>query len=174
VNIGLCARVLEDYDRAETVLREALAVATGSGHAVLIGISATSLGYVMLARRDLTSARSFLRQALDVVHGMEIAGWTASALNLAAAIAAAGGDDRTAAQLWGTVDAWLENNPYRPEADEQHVRQRFEQRARLALEPSQFVTATEDGRQMTAQQALQLATRAADATTSGDSLQRAG
>ena len=65
---------------------------------------------------------------------------------------------------------FAKNDPYRPEADEERVRQRFEEGARLALVPSEFATAAEDGRKMTPEQALQLAMATADAITGGDSL----
>jgi predicted ATPase len=156
-NIGLSARALGDYDRAERALQEALEVATRSGNAVFIGNSAVGLGYVILARGDLAGARSSGRQGLDVLGELGNPVWTASALGLSAAINAAAGDDLSAARLWGAVDGLLEGAESSVEADDERARRTFEPRARSALGTSRFAAAAEEGRRMPVAEALQLA-----------------
>jgi predicted ATPase/class 3 adenylate cyclase len=156
-NIGLCARALGDWDRAERALREALEVATDAGNTVFIGNSAVGLGYVMLARGDLPSARSFLRQGLEAVAELGNPGWTGSALNLAAAISAAGGDDPSAARLWGAADVLLEIAESPVEADDERVREAFEPRTRTALGASRFAGLAEEGRRLPVEGAVRLA-----------------
>ena len=154
-NIGLCARALEDYDRAEWALREALAVATLAGHSVFIGNSAAGLGYVMLGQGDLDAARSWLRQGLDVFVEIANPTWTASTLNLAAAIAVSGRDNLTAARLWGAVDVLLRETI--SEGADTLVRKRFEPAARSALGAGPFEAAVAEGRRMPVDEAVRLA-----------------
>ena len=156
-NIGLCARALGDQDRAERALREALEIATGAGNAVFIANSAIGVGYVMLARGDLASARLFLHQGLDVVAELGNPGWTGSALNLAAAISATGDDFESAARLCGAADALLEIAESPVEADDERVRKAFEPGTRSALGASRFAALAEEGRRLPAEEAVLLA-----------------
>jgi predicted ATPase len=157
-NLGLSARALEDHDRAERALSEALEVATRASYAVFIGNSATSLGYVMFARGELDRARPFLRQGLEVFAEIGNAGWTASAVSLAAAIASAEGDDHTAALLRGSVDVLLETEGARLDPVDEPIWDGVDERARSALGPAEFASMVDDGRSMSLQQALQIAT----------------
>ena len=157
-NLGLTARALEDYDRAERAFGEALEIATRSGFAVFIGNSATSLGYVMFARGDLNRARPFLGQGLELLGELGNPAWTASALSLAAAIASAEGDDPTAARLRGAVDVLLETEGARLDAVDEPIWGGVEEQARSVLGPNEFAGAVDEGRRMTVEEAVQLAT----------------
>ena len=159
-NIGLAARALEDYDRAESALRESFDVATRAGFAVFIGISATGLGYVMLARGELGAARSRLRQGLEVLVELANPQCTASALNLAAAIAVVGAEYRTAARLWGAVDALLADAAS-PEVPDERVRESFEAVAQSALGSGEFGAVLQEGHQLPLAQALESAMQTA-------------
>jgi predicted ATPase/class 3 adenylate cyclase len=161
-NIGLSARALEDYDRAESALRECLELAVPAGNAVFIGNAAIGIGYVMLARGRLDRARSWLIQGLDALFPLENPAWTASALNLAAAIAVQEGDQVAAARLWGAVDGLL-GDTIVAEVPDTLVRERFEGAARSALGPDEFEARVANGRQMAAELALALALEVAGA-----------
>jgi tetratricopeptide (TPR) repeat protein len=156
-NIGLAARALEDYDRAERALVESLEVATRAAYAVIIGNAATGLGYVMLARNELDRARSLLAKGLNVLAEVANPPWTASALNLAAAVAVAEGDNRAAARFWGAVDA-LVGDAIPLEVPDERVRRKFEGVARAALEPGEFDAALEEGRHLPLEQVVEFVT----------------
>ena len=155
-NIALCARALEDYERAESALREALEAARAADHAVLVGNAAIGLGYVMLARGDLDEAQQWLGQGMDVLTEIGNPGWTASALNLAAAIAAWGADEVTAAQLWGAADALVDDPSALEEADAR-VREEFQALARSKLGAFQFAGEVDKGRRMPLGEAIRAA-----------------
>ena len=159
-NIGLCVRALEDWDLAENALREAYDVATHGGHSVIAGNAAAGLGYVALGRGDLELARSWLGRGLGVIAEIGNPEWTASALNLAAAITSAAGDARTSAHLWGTVDAL--RNPLWATAGDGLVRQRFEPVARKALGQPAFAAAAAEGKALPLADGVQLAQTVAD------------
>ncbi len=158
-NIGLSARELEDYDRAETALREALEVATGARHGVIIGNSANTLGYVLFARGDMEGARSLFLHGIEALKEIENPVWICSALNLMALISAERGDDRDAAVLWGAVDALLEGvgRTQLAEEPEARARQQVEPHVRASLGPVALATATEEGRGLALAQAVELA-----------------
>ncbi len=167
-NLGLCAQALGEYERAEAALREALEIAIRSGHAVLIESSAVSLANVTLARGDLARSRSLLRQAIAVVPGLGNPEWTASALNLSAAISSAGDDHARAARLWGAADALREQTESLEDVVDRGVRARFEPGARSALGSSDFEAAYLDGRRLQVEHALQLAIETAGAQAQKD------
>jgi predicted ATPase len=154
-NVGLCARALEDWDRAGTALRESLEVATQSGHAVLIGNAATGLGYVALARGELGAARSWMRQGLEVLAEVANAAWTASAFNLAAALSVAAGDDSFAGQLWGASDALI-GDASLLEVPDARVRDKFQAEARYRLGEQEFAAMVTTGARLAVAEAVQV------------------
>ncbi len=158
-NIGLSARELGDYDRAEAALREALELATGARHGVLIGNSANTLGYVLLARGDVEGARSLFLHGIEALKELDNPVWICSALNLMALISAERGDDRDAALLWGAVDALLEHagRTQLPEDLEVQARAQEEPRVWASLGQVERAAATGEGRGLAREQAIELA-----------------
>ena len=105
---------------------------------------------------DLDQAQQWLGQGMDVLTEIGNPGWTASALNLAAAIAAWGADEVTAAQLWGAADA-LVDDPSALEGADARVREEFQALARSKLGASQFAGEVDKGRRMPLDEAIRAA-----------------
>jgi predicted ATPase len=156
-NLGLAARALGEAERSERAFAEALDVASGAGHTVIHGASALNLGYMLLARGDLDRARSLLQQGLEAFRAVGDPTWTAEALNLAAAIGAASGDDQSAALLWGTVDALLESAGTSLDEIDAEARDNVEPGVRSRMGDDQFKAAVREGRRLPVEQALRLA-----------------
>ena len=114
----------------------------------------------MLARGELGAARSRLRQGLEVLVELANPQCTASALNLAAAIAVVGAEYRTAARLWGAVDALLADAAS-PEVPDERVRESFEAVAQSALGSGEFGAVLQEGHQLPLAQALESAMQTA-------------
>jgi hypothetical protein len=94
-----------------------------------------------------------LGQGLEVLVEVGNPAWTASGLNLAAAIAVVEGDSSTAARLWGAAEVLLGEGV----SDDELVRKRFEPAARSALGAGPFEAAVAEGRRIPMDEAVRLA-----------------
>jgi hypothetical protein len=68
---GLVARQREDYDQAERLLQEALAVRRDLGSDVDVAISLNSLGGLARVRQDYDAAEWYFREALDLARTID-------------------------------------------------------------------------------------------------------
>jgi tetratricopeptide (TPR) repeat protein len=153
-NLGNSARAFGDAERAERAFAEALEVASRAGHTVIIGASALNLGYMLLARGALDRARSLLQQGLEAFRQVGDPTWTAEALNLAAALSAAEGEDEAAALLWGAVDSLLEEAGTALDEIDAQAREVAEPAVRSTLGVDGFEAAARKGRRLLVEQAL--------------------
>jgi len=81
----------------------------------------------------------------------------AEGVNLVASIAAAEGDTRGAALLWGAVDAALADAKTSLDAIDAQARERFEPAARRSLGASRFEAAAGEGGRLRIEQAIEIA-----------------
>jgi hypothetical protein len=100
--------------------------------------------------------------------------WMAEGVNLVASIVAAEGDSRTAALLWGAVDAALADAHTSLDAIDAQARERFEPDAHRSLGPAGFEAAANEGQRLRVEQAIDVASSSLSAGSwAGDAVDQA-
>jgi predicted ATPase len=173
-HLGLAARGLGDIDLAERAFAEALEVASDADHAVLAAASSLNLGYVVLFRGDHPRARMLAARGVRLFREIGDARWMAEGVNLVASIVAAEGDSRTAALLWGAVDAALADAHTSLDAIDAQARELFEPDAHRSLGPAGFEAAANEGQRLRVEQAIDVASSSLSAGPwAGDAVDQA-
>jgi predicted ATPase/DNA-binding SARP family transcriptional activator len=144
----------KEYDRARGLLERSIEIHLRFGHRENVALSACRLGAVTVALGDLGAARLHLQTGLTEWRGLGSRRGLATALTGFAHLAAAEGDMARAAHLFGASEALREalNFPLAPVWREEHER-RIEA-VRSALTEQEFARAWQDGRRMTADEAI--------------------
>jgi predicted ATPase len=156
-HLALSAQGLGDTNLTEQAFAEALEAAIDADHAVLAAASSLNLGYVVLFRGDHPRARSLAGRGLRLFREIGDARWMAEGVNLVASIVAAEGDSRTAALLWGAVDAALADAQTSLDAIDAQARERFEPAVHRSLGAIRFEAVASEGRRLRVEQAIEIA-----------------
>lgn len=158
-NIGELTRIHGDDERAQAAYEECLLVVRESGEKRREAMSMNNLGCVMMRRGDAQRAEQLFRNALTkrLEVGYDRRGCLTNVLFLAGAIAA-NGDPWRAARLFGAVKALLEPMGIELEPADQPEYERDYRFVRSQLDDATFDACWHDGRRMSFEQMVALAT----------------
>lgn len=155
-NLGWTAYLQGNYERAAVLAEEAIALVRHRGYVshLLVGLENLAEAELALDRRE--AARLHLIECLELARTAQHVEATAMCLEMTAALLFAGHDTEAAARLAGAADALLEqiDLTLHPATRRRRVAFRADLRAR---EPGSAEQWREQGRQLTADEATELA-----------------
>ena len=154
INLGSVALYDGDYDRAETMLDESLALSREGGYREGVGWALNQLGVVAYRRGDLERAERLLRESLAVHKDLGDMWRVASVLEALAETAGARKRFELSARLFGAADVLRETigAPVPPCERAEHDRVTASVRARMGDE--EFSRLRAEGRAMTLEEAF--------------------
>lgn len=158
-NLGELTRIHGDDERAQAAYEACLLVVRESGEKRREAMSMNNLGCVMMRRGDAQRAEQLFRSALTtrLEVGYDLRGCLTNVLFLAGAIAA-NGDPRRAARLFGAVKTLLEPMGIELEPADQPEYERDYTFVRSQLDDATFDACWNEGRAMSFEQMVALAT----------------
>ncbi len=151
-NQGYAAIILGDYERAESVLREALSFFDPDDYQAIFLL--LNLGLALLGQARVADARSAFRHALD--RGRHERETTLYALEGLANVAAAEGNDLRAARLWSASEEIRNRTGAKLARAEQELHDRAVPAARERAGAEAFDRAWADARLLSEEQAVAL------------------
>ena len=154
LNLGVLARLLGDVDKAVAFFEEGRALSEAAGDSYTLGFYLTNLAHLALQQGDGSAAAEYCRQSLVIWRDLQDTHNVAMAVeSLAWAVGAQGHAER-AARLFGAAEALRElvGTALLPHWQADHDRARAA--AQAALGERAFARAWEEGRAMTAEQAI--------------------
>jgi predicted ATPase/DNA-binding SARP family transcriptional activator len=156
-DLSLIELVLGDVGAAIARCEEALALARMGGTPQLVAACLRSLAAAIVIRGELDRAQALVEESLSIVRRLNEPRAVAECLETAAGIAAAGGEGARAAALFGAAEAVLESIGARRTPERQPWIDVYQEAARLKLEPGQFEEEQARGRELTLEEAIDLA-----------------
>jgi tetratricopeptide (TPR) repeat protein len=157
-DLGLIELVLGDVGAAIERCEEALALARLGGTPQLVAACLRSLAAAIVIRGELDRAQSLVEESLSIVRRLNEPRAVAECLETAAGIAAAGGEGARAAALFGAAEAVLDSIGATRTPERQPWIDVYQEAARLKLEPGRFEEESERGRELSIDEAIELAT----------------
>jgi predicted ATPase/DNA-binding SARP family transcriptional activator len=157
-DLGLIELVLGDVGAAIQRCEEALALARMGGTPQLVAACLRSLAAAIVIRGELDRAQSLVEESLSIVRRLNEPRAVAECLETAAGIAAAGGEGVRAAALFGAAEAVLDSIGATRTPERQPWIDVYQEAARLKLEPGRFEEESERGRELSIDEAIELAT----------------
>jgi len=156
-NLGLTAVMTGEYERAEAVYEEAHELFWEVGDRDMAALANNRLGFLALSRDDPDRAEGLCAGAMRELHERARIPGLDFALDVLAGVAAARGEIRRAARLWGAASATREVNniPWLPE--EREMIELYIDAARSLLDEATWHEEREKGRSMTLDQAVSYA-----------------
>jgi predicted ATPase/DNA-binding SARP family transcriptional activator len=157
-DLGIIELVLGDVGAAIERCEEALSLARIGGTPQLVAACLRSLAAAIVIRGELDRAQSLVEESLSIVRRLNEPRAVAECLETAAGIAAAGGEGVRAAALFGAAEVVLEAAGATRTPERQPWIDVYQEAARLKLEPGQFEEEHARGRELTLDEAIELAT----------------
>ena len=151
-NRGYSELVLGNYDAAEPLLRESLALGPARPSHVLL-----NLGLALLGSERPDEARTAFAQSLAEGASSETPEEVLYALEGLASVAASVAEDETAARLWGASEAVRESIGVILAPAELALHERLVPESRMRLGSDRFAAAWAEGKAMPTKQAVELA-----------------
>jgi predicted ATPase len=164
-NLGYIAWLRGDLKTAKTLLEEAIVVARTLDHLFLTCIAQDNLGVVMLDLGDLASSYALGSQVLEYRRAQNDRWGMAFSLENFASLAVEQKDAQCAARLWGVAERLREEIHAPMVASWQSRQERFAARAKSQIGEASFRSASQEGRSMGLEEAVNYAF---DATRSLD------
>jgi non-specific serine/threonine protein kinase len=160
--LGEVARLQERWTDARTCHERALATYRRLGRRALVGITLNNLGATHCETGARETARSCYREAIAVVRELGTTDDIALALDGMGAVAAMSGAWERAALLAGAAEALRESIGSTLEPGDRAFRDRYLAKVREQLDGTRFEAALVEGRAMTLERAVALATDETD------------
>ena len=157
-NLGMVALEQRKYTAARALFEECLAIMRELGDRVGMAIALHSLGEAARAQSDSSAAEALFRESLTILRELGQRGRIVYALEELAAVAAALGGSAHSARLWGAAERLRKEvgAPLAPKERSHHDRHMAAARAALG-DDAAFDQALQEGREMTPEQAVNLA-----------------
>lgn len=152
--LGMSAVSQEDYGAALPLLEESRTVMRNVGYRRGLAKTSSCLGDIALKRGVHAKARVLYEEGLEILRELDDRWWMAWCLEGLAGVAAALGQPRRAARVFGATEAFREEiKGPRPAAHRADYERRVAD-ARSQLDEATFAAAWEEGRTMTPDEAL--------------------
>jgi len=161
--IGYAALLRRDYERAIARFEESLALYQDMGSTLGSGNMLTRLGRALLEQGDHARAWTALTEGLRLTRQAGNWWYIAECLETMAAATAAGGEPMRAARLWGATEALRASLAAPLPPVEQPLYERHIAAARALSDDASFTAAWAEGRALTLERTLALATATATA-----------
>jgi predicted ATPase/RsiW-degrading membrane proteinase PrsW (M82 family) len=157
LNLGRLEVGRGELDRAEELLGEGLGLARGLGDTWSISVGVLNLGRIRLLGGESAAANELLAEAARLAHERGDRRVVSEALQGLAVASLEGGDADRAARLWGAAAALLEETGAAPTAPERELESRFLPRLRETLGEDAFERLWAQGRELSAEDAVETA-----------------
>ena len=156
--LGYAALLRRDYGRATACFEESLALYQDMGSTLGSGYMLVCLGRALLAQGDHARAWAALKEGLQLNRQAGNRWYIAGCLEALAAATAAGGEPARAARLWGATEALRAALAAPLPPVERPLYDGYVAAARAHADAAAFAAAWAEGRALTLEQALALAT----------------
>jgi tetratricopeptide (TPR) repeat protein len=157
MNMGYAGAVRGDFERAEALLEENLAMARELKHPHFTAMSLLGLGIVATRRGDHGQAKTLLEEGLVLSRKLGYIVSVAECLETLAGLAGALGDFPRAARLWGAADALREVTGCPWSRKERRLHEPYLAAARSRTDQATWEAAFTEGRSMTIEEAISYA-----------------
>jgi non-specific serine/threonine protein kinase len=146
-----------DYDRAQLLYDEAIAVERRAGEVWGLSILLSAAAGLRIVRKDFDEARELAAEAMSLCQELEDPRGIAWSLDVFAGLLAAGGHSMGAARLWGASDRVLGSVAGLLSPEIKWLRDRYIESVEKSLGTDEFENARAQGRTMPLLQAIALA-----------------
>jgi Tfp pilus assembly protein PilF len=153
-SLGEMAWCAGEYERAETLYREALAMGQAIGDSVFVATVVQNLGYVALHKGDEARAESLFRESLAVRLEHDDRGVALACLVGLAQVRQARHCPAAAARLLGAVEAQLDATHTRLDPTDRLEADHLTDNLHAELDPATLKTALAEGSTLTLEQVV--------------------
>jgi predicted ATPase/class 3 adenylate cyclase len=164
-NLGLTAAMTGEYERAKAAYEEAQELFCEVGDRDMAALANSRLGFLALSRDDPDQAEELCVEAIRELHERARIPGLDFALDVLAGVAAARGEIRRAARLWGAAAAFRGVNNIPWLAEEREMIEPHIEAARTRLEEAIWHEEWKQGRAMSLDQAVGYALEASGERT---------
>lgn len=169
-NLAIMALDASELETAEALARESLARAQEVDFQGMVSSALILRAVILLARGNLDQARAELAKAIEAVRSIRHIETVASALSVAGTIAAMRDQPIQAATLWAAADQNRGRIHLAEDPNVERLRTKWQPQARAnARDADSWAAAQAAGADLSLDDALDLASRATDATSAEDS-----